>query len=272
MSTPTLDRDKPLPPDWLPNVDHLVTEDDTPVDNIYSEIQQKLLTEPLNTSWPGPGENRTFVALANVGVFYSTRKPPIVPDALLSLDVILADDLFEKKNRSYLIWEFGKPPDVGIEVVSNREGDELGRKKKIFAQIGLGYYVVWDPGQILGEARLQVFGLRDRSFVPMEKPWFPDAGLGLTTWHGTYAKAEDDWLRWHDHNGILIPTGEEQAAKAEQECQRAEQERQRAEQERQRAEQERQRAEQAEHRAERLIAQIKAMGIEPKNGETSSGS
>jgi Uma2 family endonuclease len=250
MSTPTLDRDKPLPPDWWPDVEHLVTEDDTPVDNIYSEKQQKLLTEPLYTSWPGPGENRPFVALANVGIYYGVRKPPIVPDALFSLDVLEAENIFEKKNRSYLIWEFGKPPDVGIEVVSNLEGEELGRKKTVYAQIGLSYYVVWDPANLLGKGRLQVFGLREKTFVPMEKPWFPDAGLGMIIWHGTYAKKEEDWLRWHDKNGILIPTGEEQALLAEQE---------------------RQRAEQAEHRAERLIAQIKALGLEPKNGEATEG-
>ncbi len=30
-----------------PDVSHLITEDDTPVDNLFSEKQQRLLTRPL---------------------------------------------------------------------------------------------------------------------------------------------------------------------------------------------------------------------------------
>src|SRR5208282_1920376 len=85
-----------IPPELRPNVDHLVTEDDTPVDNVFSEKQQRLLTESLHTSWPGPGEGRPFVAMANVGLFYGIRLPAVVPDVLLSLDVALPLDVWPK--------------------------------------------------------------------------------------------------------------------------------------------------------------------------------
>jgi hypothetical protein len=55
---------QPVPPEVLdpadiaPNIDHIVTEDDAPVDNIFSEKQQRLLTESLYSSWPGPGAER----------------------------------------------------------------------------------------------------------------------------------------------------------------------------------------------------------------------
>ena len=39
-----------LPEEFLPDIDDLVTEDDIPVDNIFSEKQQRLLTEPLYSS------------------------------------------------------------------------------------------------------------------------------------------------------------------------------------------------------------------------------
>jgi len=61
-----------------------------------------------------------FVAAANVGIFSAIDQPPIVPDVFLTLDVQIADAWWEKKNRSYFIWEFGKPPEVAIEIVSNR--------------------------------------------------------------------------------------------------------------------------------------------------------
>jgi hypothetical protein len=58
-------------------VDHLVTEDDTPVDSMYSEKQMRLLTEPLYACWPGPGEGRKFIVCANVGLFYPIREQPV---------------------------------------------------------------------------------------------------------------------------------------------------------------------------------------------------
>src|SRR5207249_3226581 len=128
MSPPILKSDSDLelcPPEAYPRVDHLVTEDDVPVDNLYVERQEPLLVDPLYSSWKGPGPDRTFIAMANVGVFYTLEDPPFVPDALLSLDVRLPPHLREKRYRSYFIWEFGKPPDVVIEVVSNVEGEEL---------------------------------------------------------------------------------------------------------------------------------------------------
>ena len=66
-----------------PQVSHLITEDDTPVDNMPSEKQQRLLTEPLYSSWSGPGAGRIFLAAANVGVFPVPRNPAIVPDVFL---------------------------------------------------------------------------------------------------------------------------------------------------------------------------------------------
>jgi len=106
---------------YTPDYSHIVTEDDRPVDNIFSEKQRRLLTETLNSSWQ-PG--RPFLAASDVGVFYDPNLPPVVPDMFLSLDVRLAEDIWEKKNRSYFLSVFGKPPEIAVEVVSNTEGGE----------------------------------------------------------------------------------------------------------------------------------------------------
>ncbi|MEJ7710094.1 MAG: Uma2 family endonuclease [Pyrinomonadaceae bacterium] len=113
-----------------PDVIHLITEDDAPMDNLPSEKQQRLLTEALYSSWSGPGEDRSFLVAANVGIFSLARGPAIVPDVFLSLDVEIAEDWWQKEHRSYFIWEFGKPPEVAIEIVSNKEGNEDGEKEK----------------------------------------------------------------------------------------------------------------------------------------------
>ena len=166
-----------------PCVDHLVTEDDTPVDNIFSEKQQRLLTEPLFSSWAPEGEGRTFVVLANVGLFYSVREPPFVPDMMLSLDVELPEDVHPKPHRSYFLWEYGKPPDVVIEVVSNREGGETTDKLAGYARIGVKYYVIFDPDRLLIDPSLRAFRLEVGDYREMSEPiWLPRVGLGLQEW------------------------------------------------------------------------------------------
>ncbi len=244
----------------------LVTEDDTPVDNIFSEKQQRLLTEPVYSSWKSAG--RSFVAMANVGLFYTMVRPPLVPDVLLSLDVQLPEEVWSKHHRAYFTWIYEKPPDAVVEIVSNREGGELDHKRNLYAQIGVLYYIVFDPSQALKHGVLQVFELLRRSYIERDNAWFPEIGLGLTLWSGEYEGLHSDWLRWCYEDGTLVPTGAERAeqeyARAEQEYARAEQERARAEQERARAERSTQQAEQERARAERLATRLRALGIEPQ--------
>jgi Uma2 family endonuclease len=237
------------------------TEDDTPVDNVYSEKQQRLFTEPLYSSWPGPGGNRKFLAMANVGLFYAKGKPPVVPDALLSVGVEIPDDMWKREHRSYFTWEYGKSPDMVIEIVSNTEGEELGEKLRIYVEARAPHYVVWDPNNQLGKGRLVAFRLRGDNYEPLHDVWFEGIGLGLTPWHGSFEGKEADWLRWYDAHGEVIPTGTE--AKSV-EAQRADLEEQRAEKEKQRADQERQRADQEKQRAERLLEQLRSLGVEPE--------
>ena len=134
MAHPTTD----TPVDITAAVNALVTEDDEPVDNIFSEKQQRLLTEPLYSSWTPPPEEdqpdhpRPFWAAANVGIFPSLHQPPLVPDVFVSLDVSVPDNMFEQSHRSYFFWEFGKAPEVVIEIVSNRKGGAVLSKEKSF--------------------------------------------------------------------------------------------------------------------------------------------
>ena len=84
----------------------LVTEDDRPVDNLFSAMQAHLLIDSLYASWQNPRFGRRFIATGNVGVFYAFHQPPVVPDMFLSLDVTPPADLWKKTSRSYLR-EFG---------------------------------------------------------------------------------------------------------------------------------------------------------------------
>jgi hypothetical protein len=258
----------------LPELDisDVVIEDDTPVDNFQSEIQQRLLVEPLYSSRTLP---LPFLAAANVGLFYRYKTDPIVPDMMLSLGVQRAEDFADRRNRSYFLWEFGKLPEVCVEIVSNREGDELqlsqksqqrGKrvsKREIYAQIGIDYYVVFDPlQQIQGEdemngALLRVWEMTQGRYQEVTSPegiatvkqsvWLDRVGLGLALWSGQFEEEQTRlWLRWCDSQGQVVATG---AERAEAESQRAEAESQRAEQECQ--------------AKERLEAYLRSQGIDP---------
>ena len=250
-----------LPPELIPDVSHIVTEDETPVDNLASEKQMRLLTEPLYTAWAGPGEGQPFLVAANVGLFASLHEEVLVPDVFLSLDVAVPENWWEKGKRAYFFWEFGKAPDLVIEIVSNREGGEGDRKMRAYARMGIPYYVIYDPQRLIQPEVLRAFALTPRrEYEEISPDLFIGPNLGLTLWQGSYENKEETWLRWQDANGSLIHTGAELSAL---ERQRAEAERQRAEAERQRAEAERQRAEAAENKVEKLAAHLRSLGIDP---------
>ena len=256
-----------LPTTYAPDIAGLITEDDTPVDNLPSEKLQRLLTEPLYTSWAGPGPGRPFLAAANVGVFYLAGTPAIVPDVFVSVDVEVAEHWWQREHRSYFLWEFGKPPDVVIEIVSNTVGEENDDKKRKYASIGVRYYVIYDSQRQVMPDVLTIYQWSNGVYLPHATTQLPPFQLGLTLWDGDYEGKHDRWLRWTDAHGALLLTGkegmEQERQRVEQERQRVEQERQRAEQEHQRAEQERQRAEHAEQRIAYLEERLRQLGQHP---------
>ncbi|PSB35855.1 Uma2 family endonuclease [Stenomitos frigidus] len=257
-----------LPDIFIPDITDLVIEDNEPVDNIQSAKQQRLLVEPLYTSRP---IDPPFLADANVGLFYAVEQSPLVPDAFLSVGVVTPDEWSKKENRSYFFWQFGKAPDVAIEIVSNRRGNELGSKLHDYARIGITYYAVFDPlRQVqseMGEQLLQVFALNQGRYVALEGNWLESIQLGLTLWQGEFEACQGTWLRWTDRNGNVVPTGAERAAQAEVEARQAEAEARQAEARQAEAEAEARQAEnranEAEARSQILADRLRAMGIDP---------
>lgn len=239
-----------LGPDTIP-VDHLVTEDDTPVDSYLSEREQRILVDILYASWKGPGKGRPFFAMANVGLFYSQDDPPLVPDFMMSLDIRRPPEPgkppYRKRNRSYFTWVYHKVPEVAIEIVSNRDGGEDDEKLALYAQIGIVYYVIHDPDQWLSDEPLRLYRLQGKRYQRLKTPWLTKIGLGLKLWWGEYEGIVDEYLRWCNRQGQLLPTGEERAARAGR-----------------RAMLEKQRAEQEKQRADRLAEQLRKLGIKPE--------
>ncbi len=125
-------------------------------------------------------------------------------------------------------------------MVSNKEGGELDRKLRLYARMGVWYYVVFDPEQFVQDSVLRVYGLSITRYFPQQDLDLTEIGLKLTIWDGAFEGLHAQWLRWCDAQGKLLLTGMEQAA---QEHQQMKQERQ---------------------RAERLAEQLRALGAEPQ--------
>jgi Uma2 family endonuclease len=220
---------------YIPDANQLVTEDDTPVDNFASAKQQRLLVGSLYSSL----QKQPFLAAANVGVYYTDSKPAIVPDVFLSLNAQVPQNWWEKHNRCYMVWRFGKPPEVAIEVVSNKVGDELGEKLRIYEHMRASYYIVYDPTNQISEETLRIYELRGMRYYQTSETWLEQVGLGLTLWEGEFEARQDSWLRWCYQDGTILPTGDERAQNAEQ------------------------RAQTAEQRAAQLAEKLREMGINP---------
>ena len=247
----------------------IITEDDEPVDNFPSEKQQRLL---VNSLYSSNHLERPFVAAANVGVHYQPGVPAIVPDVFLSLNAktVDGDDIMDKENRTYYVWKMKKPPEVVMEIVSNRKGNETDHKFEKYATVGAKYYVILDHLRQAQDELLTVYELVDGHYELRDDYLLPEVNLSLTILDDTFEDMRWSWVRWCDLEGTMIPMADELAA---QEQERADQEQERADQEQERADQEKERADQAEaaaaqakaeadRRVERALAELRAAGIE----------
>lgn len=242
------------------NYDLIVTEDNAPLESVFHGQQQRLLVGSLYGSWGGPGEQRPFFATSNVGLFFAANEPPQVPDLLLSLDVRPGANLHLKRNSAYFVWVFGKPPDLVIEVVSDREGGEDDEKLKTYAHNGVPYYVIFDPDDLLKGGVLRAFELHDGQYQPMDAGWFENIGLGLVLWDGKFERMTECWLRWCDRDGRLVLTG---AERADYETTRANQAAARADQLKALADRLEARANQLASQADKLVEKFRALDVEP---------
>jgi Uma2 family endonuclease len=259
----------------LPTAEELPDSDDTPVDNELQNLVPNLLLAMLSMIW---AERIDWFFGVDMGIYYLPGQfPPtsIVPDGFLSLGV---DRRKSKKGRlSYVMWQENNiAPILVLEVVSQNYGGEYDSKMSKYMQLGVLYYVIYNPEdkQRDNHEPLEVYRLIAGQYELQsgEPFWMPEVGLGIGRSQGTYKGWTREWLYWYAQNGDR-PANQWRRSlspdeQVEQERQRAEQERQRAEQERQRAEQERQRAEQAEQLLAQeqqlraaLIDRLRAQGI-----------
>lgn len=271
--------------------ENFITEDDEPVDSLFSELQQRLSIEPLKNSkidWT----DRDFMACANVGVYYAKKQPPVIPDMFLSMDVKRPKSWREKKDKCYFAWRMGKMPDLVLEIVSNKVGGEADAKLALYARLGVPYYVIHDPDLLLSKEELKVYRLvANEKYELIQEPYhyIPEINLGIQLWKGVFEEEDTLWHRWCTKEGTNLMTSKERSdeekARADEEAKLKELEKARADEEKARAdletqlkekekiradleaklkEKEKARADEEKKRADRLMEKLMALGLKPE--------
>ena len=122
----------------------------------------------------------------------------VSPDVYLAFGV---DAHAIRQRKLYLPWEAGKPPDWVLEVASVSTGrEDVGRKREIYARIGVPEYWRFDPqdGAYHGE-KLAGDRLVDGAYQPIELTTAPDGILkGHSEVLGLSLCWDENWPRLYD--------------------------------------------------------------------------
>jgi Uma2 family endonuclease len=254
----------------LPDHTQLPDDDGTFVQNYQEHPQTVLLTDTIKPILDRLHPDGHYLIGQDCGIYYRVTDPPLrgvrCPDWSYIPGVApLPDGAFR---RSYVLWQEWVRPLILLEIVSGDGSEERDRtpnegKFWIYENvIQPRYYGIFeaDPGQIEMYHRVED---RFERLPANERGRYPIDGLGveLGLWPGPYFNTLMPWMRWYDPDGNLILTGHEMA---NVEAERATREAERAARETARADLEAERVGIEAARMEKLLAQLRALGIEPE--------
>lgn len=233
----------------LPDHTQLPESDGSIVQNFQEHPQSILLTLSIWEVLQNLHPDGQFCIGQDSGIYWRITEPP--------LDGCKAPDWFYVPNvppmlngqirRSYVLWQEIIAPMIVLEFVSGngleeRDDTPMSGKFWVYEQaIRVPFYGIYE----VSKASVELYNLingRYQLVAANERDRYPITPLGveLGIWQGRYQNVELPWLRWWDEQGNLLLTGEE------------------------RVEQERIEKELAQQRAERLVAQLRALGVEPE--------
>ena len=177
------------------------------------------------------------------------------PTQSVAPDVFAVKGVPKGNRRIYQVWREGKAPDVVIELTSDStRAEDLGRKRLLYADLGVKEYFLFDPLGNYLKPPLRGYRLVGDEYAQMNETPLYSAELGLEL------HPEGTALRLFDpRTQRYLLTPDETFDQAALETVRAEYERERAEHERERAEHERERAEHAEAELARLRAELERL-------------
>lgn len=226
----------------LPSAEDLPDSDDTPGDNQLQTLIPGLLLDILALIW---AERQDWYFGIDMGIYYDPNEPAIVPDSFLSLGVprIIDEDL----RLSYVLWEELKLPILVLEVVSQTRRGEYTTKKDFYAEMGILYYVVYNPLR-KRNPRLEAYQLRQGKYEVLagEPIWLKEIGLGIGKERGMYQGIEREWLYWYNQSGIRYLNSQENLLLSQKQALAAQQQ-----------------ALAAQARTQKLEEKLRSLGVDP---------
>jgi Uma2 family endonuclease len=240
-------------PQPLPTEFDLPETDNKPVDNELQILAPALLRAILSLAWQD--RNDWFMGI-NLGIYYKPKEAAVGPDAFLSLGVPTYR-LNGQLRLSYVVWTEGNViPQWVLEIVSKTPGGEYDDKFRLYEEMGVLYYVIYNPDHWKRDRHqpFEVYRWVNGQYIQQlgNPVWMPEIDLGIGMEVGVHSGLTRSWVYWYDAAGQRLPAPENVI----------QQERQRAEQEYQRAEQERRRAEQAEQQLQILRERLRQQGVD----------
>jgi hypothetical protein len=126
----------------------------------------------------------------------------------------------DKSRRSYVLWEENNiPPTLALEVVSWTPCGEYDRKKAIYANLGVLYYIIYNLEfwRRDGHQPLEIYKLVGSTYQLQsgEPFWMPEVGLGIGRSPEIFPNSKEEVLSWFDEKGNRYLRPEEQVTQAE---------------------------------------------------------
>ena len=247
----------------LPDHTQLPESDGTLVKNFLEHPQSVLLTDSIEPILQQRHSDGQYCIGQDSGIYWRMTDPPErgaeAPDWFYVANV--PPTLNGEFRRSYVLWQEFIAPLIVLELVSGDGSQERDTtpwtgKFWVYEQvIRPAFYGIYE----VSKASVEVFHLVENQYLPVltnDRGHYPISQLGveLGIWQGQYQNLELPWLRWWDDQGTLLLTGHETAAQTQRQLEQSEHQLEQAESQ---LEQERQ-------RTERLVAQLRAQGIDPE--------
>ena len=185
------------------------------------EYQAPIYREIVNTIQTYFSDSANVRVNGDTFIYYQEGNPNlrIAPDCYVvsNLSEFALKSLSLEGNNTYLLWEVGKPPDFVLEIGSPSTARvDLGRKRDLYAELGVGEYWRFDAsgGDFYGEplvGEYLVDGEYRRFDLMYEDDgliWARSEALGLDLWWDGEGR-----LRFYDPGaGIWLLNQEEENA------------------------------------------------------------
>ena len=133
---------------------------------------------------------------ANMFLYYEENNPR----AVVAPDVFVVVGAPKRVRDTYLLWNEPKGPDFVLEITSrSTRREDQGRKKRVYASLGVGEYFLFDPTGDYLRPRLQGFVLRQGRYEPLPTARLPNGEPSLVSEAvGLHLRVRGEELRLYD--------------------------------------------------------------------------